>query len=65
VRVSASAPAGGDARTEARNRRWLTDPRASVVSLAIVLVAGVALRNAILVGLAMGGLAGFSLSGSP
>ena len=49
----------------ASDRRWLTDPRASVVLLAGVLVAAVALDNAIVVGLAMGGLAGFSLSGSP
>jgi len=52
-------------RVEALDRRWVTDPRASLVSLAIVLVAAVALHNAVLVGLAMGGLAGFSLSGSP
>jgi hypothetical protein len=52
-------------RASAGERRWLTDPRASLVSLAVVLVAAVALRNAIVVALAMGGLAGFSLSGSP
>lgn len=61
VRASASERAG----VAAPGRRWVTDPRTSVVALAIVLVAAVALRNAIVVGLAMGGLAGFSLSGSP
>jgi hypothetical protein len=53
------------AARNASERRWLTDPRASVVVLAVVLVAAVALDHAIVVGLAMGGLAGFSLSGSP
>ena len=49
----------------ALERRRVTDPIATLVALAIVLVAALAWRNAIVVGLAMGGLAGFSLSGSP
>jgi hypothetical protein len=49
----------------ALERRWITDPRATLIALAIVLVAALVVRNAIVVGLAMGGLAGFSLSGSP
>jgi hypothetical protein len=53
----------GQAR--AVDRRWVTDPRASVAALALVLVAAVALGNVALIGLTIGGLAGFSLSGSP
>lgn len=52
-------------RAYALERRWITDPRASLAALAVVLVAALVLRNAVMVGLAMGGLAGFSLSGSP
>ena len=67
--MSASEPADGDpkvpTRAFARERRWITDPRASLAALVVVLVAALVLRNAVMVGLAMGGLAGFSLSGSP
>jgi hypothetical protein len=52
-------------QTYAVERRWLTDPHTSLAALALVLVAALAAGNIIVTGLAIGGLAGFSLSGSP
>lgn len=52
-------------QAHALDRRWATDPRATVAALTLVLVAAAALGNVALVALAIGGLAGFSLSGSP
>jgi hypothetical protein len=43
----------------------ITDPRAALVGLTLVMVAGIALRSTVVTALAMGGFAGFSLSGSP
>ena len=53
------------AHASAVDRRWLTDPRVTLVVLVLVLVAAVAARDVVVAGLAIGGLAGFSLSGSP
>jgi hypothetical protein len=53
------------AEASALERRWITDPRTTLAGLVGVLAAAIVLRNAVLVGLVMGGLAGFSLSGSP
>jgi len=52
-------------QTYAIDRRWLTDPRTSLALLALVLVAALAAGNIVVAALAIGGLAGFSLSGSP
>lgn len=46
-------------------RHPVTDPRAGLIGLALVMVAGIAAGSTITTCLAMGGLAGFSLSGSP
>jgi len=43
----------------------MTDPRTALIALALALLAAVALRGPVAVALAMGGIAGFSLSGSP
>lgn len=43
----------------------ITDPRTALIALAVALLAAVALRSPVAVALAMGGIAGFSLSGSP
>jgi hypothetical protein len=45
--------------------RRLTDPRATLAVLTLALAAAVAAGNLIVAGFAIGGLAGFSLSGSP
>jgi hypothetical protein len=54
-----------DQEMHAVDRRWLTDPRTSLAALALGLVAALAAGNVAVAGLAIGGLAGFSLSGSP
>lgn len=46
-------------------RRPITDPRVALAGLALVMIAAVALRSTVATALAMGGLAGYSLSGSP
>jgi hypothetical protein len=53
------------AQASAVDRRWLTDPRATLVVLTLALAAAIAARNVVVAALAIGGLAGFSLSGSP
>jgi hypothetical protein len=53
------------AQTQAVGRRRFTDPRVTLAVLALALAAAVAAGNATVAGLAIGGLAGFSLSGSP
>jgi hypothetical protein len=54
-----------DQQTYAIDRRRLTDPRTSLALLALGLVAALAAGNIVVAALAIGGLAGFSLSGSP
>lgn len=51
--------------TNTTDRRWSTDPRTGVATLALALAAAMASGDAVLTALMMGGLAGFSLSGSP
>lgn len=51
--------------TVTTGRGALTDPRTVTVLLVVALLAAVASRTSVPVVLAMAGLAGFSLSGSP
>jgi hypothetical protein len=53
------------AQAHAIDRRWLTDPRTTLMVLVLALAIAVTTGNGVVAGLAIGGLAGFSLSGSP
>lgn len=46
-------------------RRPITDPTVALAGIALVMIAAIALRSTVATALSMGGLAGFSLSGSP
>lgn len=46
-------------------RRWASDPRTALITFVMALLAAAATGSTVATVLVMGGLAGFSLSGSP
>ena len=52
-------------QTQDAGRLRLTDPRVTLAALALALASAVVAGYPVVAGLAIGGLAGFSLSGSP
>ena len=54
-----------ESQAHTTDRGRLTDPRTTLLVLALALAGAVAADSVAVAGLAIGGLAGFSLSGSP